>query len=301
MNRALFLGVLILLAGTAGCFGGDDDQARDRPSPPDEDGDQGGGDQQTGREDGGTDRTDDDRQGPPPPFLLQGERCRDARLEVPVDAEQARALIPEGFSLEPYRQETPVALPIEQAALRVLTIRCPVGGLSQGGPGWTLHLLALHVQPPEEHRGAQSLSELYVIEAVASETSVATVFQDRGWAVADGTANLTLTGSPTGFTAFESQAEGGEVANRMQGSTSGPNETRTSGFVRYWHDPAERLEYLHLALTSFHEARNATGLIQPQDPGSRTGQLLGPATSGTGGLVGPYSLLATPTLIRAAG
>lgn len=302
MTRALLAAILLLLVSATGCLGGEEEPGQEPPETPEDENDSDQEDQEGSETDDRSDDAgpDEERDDPPPPFLLQGEACQEARLRVPVDAEAARGLTPEGFTLEPYGQAGPVALPVDQAALRVLTLRCPTGGISAGGQGWTMHLLALHVQPPEELRAQQALSELYLIEAAVDRDSLAQAFGARGWAVSQGEVNLSLTNPPAGGTVFESQGAGGNLSTQFQGSTDGQNETRTSGFARYWHDPVERLEYLQVALTSFHEKVNATGLVQAQEPMSRTGELVGPGTSGPGALVGPYTLLATPTVIHAA-
>lgn len=302
MTRVLLAAILLLAVSAAGCLGGQEEPDQGRSEAPEDGTDS---DREDQDEPETRDRSDDpgtvrERDGPPPPFLLQGEACKDARLQVPVDADQARALIPDGFTLEPYAQAGPATLPVDQAALQVLTLRCPTGGLSAGGQGWTMHLLALHVQPPEELRADQALSELYLIEATVDRASLAQAFSARGWAVSQGEANLSLTRPPAGGTVFESQATGGNLSTRFQGSTGGQNETRASGFLRYWHDPAERLEHLQVILTSSHEKANATGFVQAQEPMSRTGQLVGPGATGSGALLGPYPLLATPTVVEAA-
>lgn len=227
MTRALLLAGLLLVTLSAGCIGGQEAQDQADPAPTDEPGDDpeaDGGASQSPASDGGN-ATGPARQGPPPPFLLQGESCRDARLQVPVDADQARGVIPEGFTLEPYDQPTASPLPGGSAALQVLTLRCSTGGLSGGGDAWTRHLLALEVQPPEALRAAQALEEHYLVEAVADRAAVAQAFTARGWAITEGSANLSLTAPPTGGTVFESQAAGGNLSTQVQGSTVGQNQT----------------------------------------------------------------------------
>ncbi len=302
MTRVLLAAGLLLLATSAGCIGGQESPDRaPSPDPSDDPGDGGQHDEGAGTGTGlsaGNTTTEVERR-PPAPFLLQGQACRDAQLRVPVDAEQARALIPDGFTLVPYQGQATGAGPIEQAALQVLTVRCNTGGLTRGASGWSLHLLALEVEPPEGLQASQALEELFLLEGLSDEQPVAQAFAQRGWNVSQGTVNLSLTTSPAGGAVFESQATGGNLSARTQGSTTGQNETRSSGFVRYWHAPADRMEYLHLALISSHEQTNATGAVSSQAPESLTGQLVGPGAAGQGALVGPYDLLATPTVVRA--
>ena len=304
---ALLLTLLLLTTLAAGCLGGD--EGPDQPTEgggqaPSEDRDQDGESTGSGPDAGSSPPSEQrPRQSLPAPFLLQGDRCHRLTLLVPTDRTSAEELLPEGFSATSYQNATGTQDPQDRATLIVRFTRCQQGGLAsdQGtGQGFTWHTLALAARPPAPYQVETSQGEAFMLAATTDDEALAEALQARGWAVAQGSANLSLTATPV-TTLLQASAQGGELATQAEGTLVGANASAPAGFTRLWHAPQERLEYLHDAVTAPHATINASGAVRSEDPASRTAQLVGPTSSATGTLTGPMNLLATPVLVEAGG
>lgn len=300
MNRplsgvVLVLALLVSTPALAGCLGEEDPETQPRPSPPDDE--DGGESSPPGT--GGEDPREQPRL--PAPFLLRASACHSSTVLVPANEEVAAGHLPDGFSTVPLTRSLGGPEGVPAAGLQVLTIRCEEGGvLGSAEGGASLHLLALVVDVPEAYASQATRQELFLVAGIAGQEPVGEAFGERGWAVTAGTVSLTVTSTPLGGGLLEASGEDATNGTSVAGTFAPENTTDPPGLLRVWHAPADRLEYLHLAIGAAHPVSNGTATVRTQAAQGPTADLLGPGAAGRLALAGPYNVLASPVLVERA-